>query len=50
MIISGVESVFPSVNNEVAGVQRAKRDVGQRYDVMICKVDQRIMTTIGGME
>ena len=39
-----------SMNNEVAGVQRAERDVGQRYDVVICEVDQRIVTTMGGLE
>jgi hypothetical protein len=38
------------MNNEVAGVQRAERDVGQSYDVVISEVDQRIMTTMGGLE
>jgi hypothetical protein len=38
------------MNNEVACVQRAERDVGQRYDVVISEVDQRIMTTMDGLE
>jgi hypothetical protein len=31
-------------------MQRAERDAGQRYDVMISGIDRRIMTTMGGLE
>jgi hypothetical protein len=41
---------FPSVNDEIAGVQRAESDIRQSDDVMISKIDQRIMTAIGRLE